>query len=60
MVPRGSEVGDHVVLVYGMHVPCVMRKSEEEWRLVGAAYVHGIMDGEGLDFGCGEEDFVLV
>lgn len=60
MVPRSSRVGDVVCLVFGMHVPCVMRTHEGKWRLVGGAYVHGMMDGEGLDLGMNEKEFTLV
>lgn len=48
MVPRGSEVGNLVGLVWGMHVPCVLREEKKRWRVVGGAYVHGLMDGEGV------------
>jgi hypothetical protein len=66
MVPAMSRVGDVedegdvVCLLYGMHVPCVMRKHEGNWQLVGAAYIHGLMDGEGLDLGLEEREFTLV
>jgi len=43
LAPRGSRVGDMVVIVEGSDVPFVMRLRGELWELVGACYVHGIM-----------------
>jgi hypothetical protein len=59
MAPQGSEVGDVIGLIYGMHIPCVLRKHKETWKFVGGAYVHGIMDSEGLEVECGEQDLAL-
>ncbi|EAT78351.2 hypothetical protein SNOG_14114 [Parastagonospora nodorum SN15] len=59
MVPRGSEVDDWVGLLWGMHVPCVLREVGTRWRVVGGAYVHGIMDGEGVGREL-ERDFRVV
>ena len=40
--------GDVLFVPFGAHVPYVIREepSKKLWRLVGEAYVHGIMDGE--------------
>ncbi|KAJ5420976.1 Heterokaryon incompatibility [Penicillium sp. CMV-2018d] len=48
LVPATSEVGDKVILARGGRVPLVVREDRGTgyWRLVGEAYVHGIMDGE--------------
>ncbi|TDZ30880.1 Heterokaryon incompatibility protein 6, OR allele [Colletotrichum spinosum] len=49
MVPDGSEVGDEVWIVKGCSAPFVLRKSAERegmMRIVGTAYVHGVMEGE--------------
>jgi len=59
MVPKGSEVGDWVGPVWGMHVPCVLREEGKRWRVVGGAYVHGLMDGEGVGMER-ERDFRVV
>lgn len=40
--------GDHIYLLMGGEVPFILRPEGEHFRLVGEAYVHGIMDGEGL------------
>jgi hypothetical protein len=48
--PRSMQPGDEVFIFSGADVPFVLRKSVlEEHRLVGEAYVHGIMDGEVLN-----------
>jgi hypothetical protein len=54
--PEGTRAGDQVWVFHGGNVPFVMRKvgKGEEGdapllKLVGNAYVHGIMDGEALD-----------
>lgn len=59
---NGAQVGDGVVLCRGSRVPLVLRPeaassstsaparaSSVRYRLVGDAYVHGIMRGEGFD-----------
>ncbi|KAK7912154.1 hypothetical protein PG985_014635 [Apiospora marii] len=60
-VPWDAENGDYCVLLEGFRTPFVLRKKlrrgkakssgdpsggQEEFRLVGDCYVHGIMDGE--------------
>lgn len=52
-VPPLSQVGDEVVLIHGAPTPFVIRKSVEAtgadnnlYELVGACYMHGMMDGE--------------
>jgi hypothetical protein len=46
--PYNTERGDVIVLLEGISMPFVLRKEGEsdEWKVVGDAYVHGIMDGE--------------
>jgi hypothetical protein len=44
------EDGDLVVVVCGVNVPLLLRSGEKgKYRLVGDAYVHGVMDGESMD-----------
>jgi len=38
--------GDVIVLIAGVDVPMIARKSSSTYRLQGPAYVHGIMHGE--------------
>lgn len=46
--PNCTTVGDQVYLLIGSDVPFVLRPAGEEFLLVGACHVHGIMYGEGL------------
>ena len=43
-----TEVGDSVMICKGSSVPLIMRRNQEDgsFRLIGDAYVHGIMRGE--------------
>ena len=54
LVPANARKNDHICIVYGCSVPVVLRKlgppdTISHWKLVGDAYVHGIMDGECLE-----------
>lgn len=47
--PRMKE-GDFICILYGCSVPVVLRAREQGcYRLVGEVYVHGKMDGEGIE-----------
>jgi hypothetical protein len=59
MVPQWSRVGDIICLIYGLDVPYVVREVGGRFRLVGNSYIHGLMDGEGLNLPQEDEDFVL-
>jgi hypothetical protein len=49
MGSRSVEVGDEVWVLKGGNVPFVLRRVKEGvYRLVGDAYVHGIMHGEAI------------
>ncbi len=52
LVPRDARVGDSIVIVPGCHIPFILRKKTDDkgeyFRIVGCAYVHGIMDGEAV------------
>lgn len=45
-----AEVGDRIALLEGGRMPYILRpkvgREENEWEIIGDAYVHGIMDGE--------------
>ena len=47
-VPGAAKVGDHVCVFQGMPTPFVIRRYKTGCDLVGAAYVHGMMEGETL------------
>ena len=52
LASHATEVGDHVLICKGSSVPLIVRKCEdvdEGFRLVGDAYVHGIMRGEAFE-----------
>jgi hypothetical protein len=56
LVPQSAKMGDNLCILYGCSVPVVLRKLSGPntsicWRLVGDAYVHGIMDGEAFRYG---------
>ena len=60
------KLGDVVSILPGAVVPFVLGQGNKEgskkgkWRLVGEAYVHGIMHGEALEMeGWGLEEIVL-
>lgn len=49
MVPAVSVRGDRIAIFCGGNVPFVTREASHEpaeYKLIGEAYVHGIMDGE--------------
>jgi hypothetical protein len=46
--PKLTRAGDHVVVLYGGRTPFVLRPHQNEYRLVGECYVHGVMDGEAM------------
>ncbi|KAK0744768.1 heterokaryon incompatibility protein-domain-containing protein [Apiosordaria backusii] len=59
---KDVQVGDHVVIFAGAHVPFVVRPitdkgGDVQYRFVGSAYVFGLMDGEAME---GEPDFEEV
>jgi hypothetical protein len=43
--PYNTERGDVVVILEDFKMPFVLRKSSDDWTIVGDCYVHGIMDG---------------
>ncbi|KAI9154902.1 ATPase family AAA domain-containing protein [Paramyrothecium foliicola] len=47
--PGGIEAGDEVWLIGGLHVPTILRNlGDEIYKVMGCAYVHGIMHGEAV------------
>ena len=42
--------GDCICVLLGGDVPYVLRPEGENWHFVSEAYVHGIMDGEAMDW----------
>lgn len=61
-VPRGTKQGDLLCIVFGVHMPLVIREIENgKYILIGAAYIEGIMYGEAFeDTSIEGEDIMLV
>jgi hypothetical protein len=47
LLPFAAKVGDSVGVFAGCRIPYILRASEDEYKIVGDAYLHGMMDGEG-------------
>lgn len=45
-VPNVARQGDAIHVAAGSSLPLVLRRKDYMYELVGTAYVHGIMDGE--------------
>jgi hypothetical protein len=59
--PWDTEQGDVVCLLFGGSTPFVLRKSvNETFKLVGDAYIHGVMDGELMHSDLRKRQFKLV
>ncbi|KAF4636544.1 hypothetical protein G7Y89_g1529 [Cudoniella acicularis] len=53
LVPRGAEAGDLVCVINGVNVPFIVRRmglhenaGNEEYKVVGECYIHGLAEGE--------------
>jgi hypothetical protein len=48
--PRITKPGDLCCVLFGADVPFILRKVDgaEKYKLVGEAYIHGLMDGEAM------------
>jgi hypothetical protein len=61
--PQSLRVGDEICVLPGVEVPFILRRvpNTERKKLVGQAYVHGIMHGEAVDIwkGCEGQKFLL-
>lgn len=44
--PKTMQTGNSVAVVSGMALPVVMRAENESCRLLGPAYIQGIMNGQ--------------
>ena len=66
MTPETVDKGDDAIAVLlGCSMPMVLRKVEENdsglarWKVMGECYMHGIMDGEAMEWGVDVQDIVL-
>lgn len=56
LVPKTSEVDDHVSILHGSSLPLVLRSATKgQYALVGSCFVDGIMYGEGVHWDDGDE-----
>ncbi|KAI0112511.1 HET-domain-containing protein [Nemania sp. FL0031] len=46
LVPDTAKEGDKICILQGFNVPFILRQIEKRYKLLGDAYVHGIMLGE--------------
>jgi len=61
LCPRGTRVGDAIVVLYGGSVPYVLRDvGGHDWKFVGECYVDGIMFGKACERRVGEELYRIV
>jgi hypothetical protein len=44
------ESGDVVALMHGSSLPLILRAIDSHYIIMGPCYVHGIMDGENLEW----------
>ena len=64
MALEDVEESDAIAVLLGCSMPMVLRKVEGalghvRWRVIGECYVHGIMDGEAMEWGMKVQDIVL-
>ena len=57
-VPFRTRVGDRVCVFRGVRMPFVLRPKCDRWEIIGACYVHGLMDGEVWDLPGLESEFM--
>ena len=64
LVPSNVKYGDLVCILFGCSVPVILRRTGNEFSLIGEAYINGIMDGELMKEpdhgGLAETTFLLV
>ncbi|KAK5659301.1 hypothetical protein OQA88_1394 [Cercophora sp. LCS_1] len=61
VAPLSSQTGDEVWILGGSAVPVILRKvSEGCYKLLGQAYVHGVMHGEAVGDGMGFMGIILI
>ncbi|ORY11126.1 heterokaryon incompatibility protein-domain-containing protein [Clohesyomyces aquaticus] len=61
LVPNGVQLYDVVTILRGGRVPFILRAEESGgYKLLGDAYVHGLMKGEALEFSDLSEEICLV
>jgi hypothetical protein len=46
--PGATRAGDLCCIIFGSPVPLILRRADENYQLVGEAYVHGVMNGKAV------------
>ena len=60
-VPKKGREGDVIAVAVGSEIPLVLRpRGDEEYEVVGACYIHGIMDGEALEEGGSKMEMTIL
>ena len=49
--PRQARPTDRVALISGLQLPFIVRRAGDNYKLIGPAYIHGLMKGERWDKG---------
>lgn len=49
LAPYETEEGDLICILMGGQTPFILQRNGDHFHLVGACYVHGIMDGEAME-----------
>jgi hypothetical protein len=49
-VPSNTEKNDLICILYEGQVPYVLRPCEGGYKLVGECYIHGLMEGEAIEW----------
>jgi hypothetical protein len=55
--PELIRQGDSIYLLFGATTPFIIRQAEvgDNWQIVGECYIHGLMNGEGMTQGHGDD-----
>jgi Heterokaryon incompatibility protein (HET) len=48
LVPADTHIGDRVGVFQGTAIPYILRRKQECYRLIGTAYIYGVMHGESI------------
>jgi hypothetical protein len=46
LTPQSTRIGDSICVFEGGRTPYVIRKEGDEFKYIGEAYIHGLMNGE--------------
>jgi hypothetical protein len=46
--PLDMKEGDLICALFGSNIPFILREDDDEYILIGEAYIHGFMDGEAM------------